>query len=112
SNYLYVGPPAVSGESAGDGFSMGEPMRRMTEDWVEVVGVGDDEKAEIIAGMLNSEGIPAEVEGPALTPFPEELGAFGLHRVMVPTERADEARALIAERERGEGSATEEIGSE
>jgi hypothetical protein len=70
------------------------------EEWVEVAAVGDDEEAEIIAGLLKSEGIPALVEGPATTPFPEDLGAFGMSRVMVPPERGEEAKALIATREK------------
>ena len=69
------------------------------EDWVEIASVGDDEEAELIAGLLESEDIPCEIEGPSLSPWPENLGAFGLSRVMVPPDRADEARALIAERE-------------
>ncbi len=70
------------------------------EDWVEVAAVGDDEEAEIIAGLLESEDIPCEIEGAAATPWPETLGALGLSRVMVPPDRAAEAKALIAEREK------------
>jgi hypothetical protein len=69
------------------------------EDWVEVAAVGDDEEAAIIAGLLESEEIPVEIES-APSPWPENLGALGSSRVMVPPDRADEARALIAERER------------
>ena len=70
-----------------------------SEEWVEVAAVGDDEEAEIIAGLLESEDIPCEIEG-APSPWPENLGALGASRVLVPPDRADEARALIAERER------------
>jgi Putative prokaryotic signal transducing protein len=86
--------------------------RKKAEDWVEVAAVGDDEKAEIIAGLLRSEGIPCEVEGPSRTPLPDNLGAFGLSRVMVPPDRAEEARALIAERERESAGASDEDGSD
>ena len=68
-------------------------------DWVEVAAVGDDDEAEIIAGLLESEDIPCEIEG-APTPWPEDLGALGVSRVMVPPDRAEEARALIAERKK------------
>ena len=68
--------------------------------WVEVAAAGDDEEAEIIAGLLDSEDIPCEIEGPAASPWPENLGALGVSRVMVPAERADEAKALIAERKK------------
>ena len=70
------------------------------EDWVEVAAVGEDDEAEIIAGLLESEDIPCEIEGPSASPWPENLGALGLSRVMVPPDRAAEARALIAEREK------------
>lgn len=70
------------------------------EEWVEVAGVGRDEEAELIAGLLESEGIPAEVEGPSMTPFPEDIGAFGMSRVMVPPDRAEEAKELLARRAR------------
>ena len=70
------------------------------EDWVEVAAAGDDEEAEIIAGLLESEEIPCEIEGPTSTPWPENLGALGVSRVMVPADRAAEAKALIAEREK------------
>jgi Putative prokaryotic signal transducing protein len=66
------------------------------EDWVEVASTGDDEEAVLIAGLLDSEGIPVEIEGPSSTPFPEGIGALGLSRVMVPPDRADEAKAILA----------------
>ena len=48
------------------------------EDWVEVAATGDDEEAVLIAGLLDSEGVPVEIEGPsAATPFPEGIGAMG-----------------------------------
>ncbi len=74
--------------------------KRNDEEWIEIAGVGQDEEAELIAGLLESEGIPCEVEGPSMTPFPEDLGVFGASRVMVPPDRAEEARALIASRRR------------
>lgn len=73
---------------------------RDDEEWMEVASAGDDEEAQLIAGLLQSEGIPCQVEGPALTPFPEDIGAFGTTRVMVPPEHATEARSLIARRRR------------
>ncbi|MGE5414210.1 MAG: DUF2007 domain-containing protein [Syntrophomonadaceae bacterium] len=77
-----------------------EDDENASEDWVEVAAVGEDDEAEIIAGLLESEDIPCEIEGPSASPWPENLGALGLSRVMVPPDRAAEARALIAEREK------------
>ncbi|HEY2797155.1 MAG TPA: DUF2007 domain-containing protein [Thermoanaerobaculia bacterium] len=73
---------------------------RDADDWVEVASVGDDEEAQIIAGLLESEEIPCEIEGADASPWPENLGALGTARVMVPPDRAEEARALITERAR------------
>ncbi len=86
---------------------------RSEPDWVEAASVGDDEEAILIAGFLESQGIPAVVEGPTTTPFPEDLGAFGMSRVMVPPDRAEEARRLLAEkRRRGPRRVGEEPGTE
>ena len=74
-------------------------MAQDDEEWVEVAAVVDDEEAQIIAGLLESEDIPCEVEA-APSPWPENLGALGATRVLVPPDRADEARELIAESER------------
>jgi len=74
-------------------------------EWVDVAAVGNDEEALLMAGFLQSQGIPCEVEGPSpATPLPENLGAFGLSRVMVPPDRAAEARQLLASREGGRES--------
>lgn len=71
-------------------------------EWVAVTSVGNDEEALLIAGFLQSQGIPCEVEGPSAgTPLPENLGAFGMSRIMVPPDRAAEARQLLDSREGG-----------
>jgi hypothetical protein len=67
-------------------------------EWVEVASSGSDEEAALIAGLLESAGIPVQVEGPAASPWPENTGALGISRVMTPADRADEARALISAR--------------
>jgi hypothetical protein len=67
-------------------------------EWVEVASTGSDEEAALIAGLLESAGIPVQVEGPQATPWPENTGAFGVSRVMTPPDRAEEARALLAAR--------------
>jgi hypothetical protein len=75
--------------------------RHREEGWVEVASTGNDEEAELIAGLLSSEEIPNVVEGPSGgSPWPENLGAFGMSRVLVPPDRAGEARSLIERRQR------------
>lgn len=84
-----------------------------SEDWVEVAETGKEELASLIAGLLQSEGIPAQVEGPATHPWPETIGALGTNRITVPPERAAEAREIIASHEKGGGSrATERVESD
>jgi hypothetical protein len=83
--------------------------RSSDPEWVEVAAAGQDEEAELIAGLLRSEEIPCEIEGPGASPWPENLGSLGLSRVLVPPDRAEEARALLAQQERDYGrGATEE----
>ena len=77
-------------------------------EWVEVTSVGNDEEAMLIAGLIQSRGIPTEVEGPSATPLPENLGAFGMSRVMVPPDRADEARRILADQKRDYGSRSDD----
>ena len=75
--------------------------RKGDADWIEVASTGNDEEAELISGLLRSEEIPNVIEGPSGgSPWPENLGAFGMSRVLVPPERADEARALLESRRR------------
>jgi hypothetical protein len=72
-------------------------------EWVEVASVGQDEEAALIAGLLQSCDIPCEVEGPSASPWPENLGALGVSRVMVPPDRAEEARQVLAAQKRAYG---------
>ena len=75
--------------------------RQQDEEWIAVAQTAQDEEASLIAGLLQSRDIPCEVEGPSGgSPWPETIGGFGVSRVMVPPERAAEARELIASRER------------
>jgi hypothetical protein len=82
------------------------------EDWVEVAETGDEELASLIAGLLESEGIPVEIEGPASHPWPENIGALGTSRVTVPPERAGEAREVIRKAEKEGARSTEALSKE
>jgi hypothetical protein len=83
-------------------------------EWVEVASVGNDEEAALIAGLLQSRDVPCEVEGPSASPWPENLGAFGMSRVMVPPDSAEEARRILADQKRvyGSGSRADEEDTE
>lgn len=58
--------------------------------------------AHIIKGLLESEGIPAEVVGDALQGGIGGLPVSGLIRVRVAAELASQALALIADFERAQ----------
>lgn len=57
--------------------------------------VESNEEAALVAGFLNSNGIPAEVESLHVEELPVNLGGLGEVRVRVPADRLDEARALL-----------------
>jgi len=80
-----------------------------SDDWIEVAETGNEELASLIAGLLQSEGIPVEVEGPATHPWPETIGALGTSRVTVPPERAGEARDVIRRAEKDAARSTEAV---
>ena len=56
------GPRAAARDPIGKDSAMADETENEDE-WVEVAAVGDDEEAEIIAGLLESEDIPCEIEG-------------------------------------------------
>ena len=59
----------------------------------------DINEANIVSGMLRSNGIEAHVGGYYLQGGVGDLAAFGFANVHVPDEDVDQARALIAEYE-------------
>lgn len=60
--------------------------------WVEITSVGNDEEARLLAGFLEAEGIPAEVESLRFSMEPVNVGTMSEIRVYVGAE--DEHRAL------------------
>lgn len=75
----------------------------MSEGWPILRTVGTDEEAELIAGYLRSNELPAEVESLLFHQEPVTFGRLGEVRVRVPAERLDEAERLLAEQEAAAG---------
>ena len=71
----------------------------MAEEWEIVKIVGSEEEATIVAGFLQSSGIESEVESLRASEFPADIGDLANVNIRVPSERADEARALLNQRE-------------
>jgi hypothetical protein len=75
---------------------MGDEKRDERE-WGIAKIVESNEEAILIAGFLESNGIPAEVESLHVEELPVNLGGLGEVRVRVPPDRLAEAQALLDE---------------
>ena len=71
----------------------------MAEEWEIVKIVGTEEEATIVVGFLQSSGIESEAESLRASEFPADIGELANVNIRVPAERADEARALLNQRE-------------
>ena len=76
----------------------GEPPRVSHGDWDTVLEVRQVYEAELAAGRLREQGIDARVIDQSYRQEPvPSVRAFANVRVLVPAERATEARALLSE---------------
>jgi hypothetical protein len=71
----------------------------MSEEWEIVKIVGTEEEATVVVGFLQSSGIEAVVESLHASEFPTDIGDLANVNIRVPPERADEAKALLNQRE-------------
>lgn len=100
---ILSGPPAQTGEDAGETSPGGEePVK-----WVRVAIALGPAHAEILRGRLEAEGIPAQVmREPAGGAYGLTVGLLGQTDILVPQEYAAQARELLAgeteENEEGE----------
>jgi hypothetical protein len=72
----------------------------MAESWEILEVLGTEEDAALVCGYLESQGIPCQVESALSHEFPVNVSALGNVRVEVPSGRVEEARRLLAERDR------------
>jgi hypothetical protein len=71
----------------------------MAEEWEIVKIVGTTEEATIVVGFLQSSGIDAEAESLHSSEFPADIGDLANINIRVPGDRAEEAKALLNQRE-------------
>ena len=71
----------------------------MDEDWEIVKIVGTEEEASIVVGFLENSGIEAEAESLAASEFPIDFGDLAQVRIRVPPGQAQDAFALLNQRE-------------
>lgn len=75
----------------------------MTQSFAVVYTAAGRIEADIVKGMLEAAGIPVELsQESAGTVYGLTVGAMGLVEILVPEQRADEAKALIEAMRRGE----------
>lgn len=71
----------------------------MSEEWEIVKIVGTEEEATVVVGFLQSSGIEVVAESLHASEFPTDIGDLANVNIRVPPERADEAKALLNQRE-------------
>jgi hypothetical protein len=74
-------------------------MAETGQEWEIVKIVGTQEEATVVVGFLLNSGIDAEIESLHSSGFPADIGDFSDVRIRVPAGQADEARALLDQRE-------------
>jgi hypothetical protein len=68
--------------------------------WVEIASVGTEDEGSLLAGFLDAEGIPAQVEDVKFNMAPTDFGAMGEIRIYVPAQHEQRAQELLRSRER------------
>ncbi len=79
-------------------------------DWAVVETVGTEEEAALIAGYLDSQGIPTTIESLLFHQEPVNFGGLGEIRIQVPSSRLAEAEQLLAERDAATPEAEDTLG--
>lgn len=68
--------------------------------WVEIASSGTEDEATLLAGFLDAEEIPAQIEDVKFNMEPINFGAMGEIRIYVPKEHEQRAQELLRERNR------------
>ncbi len=68
--------------------------------WVEIASTGTEDEAALLAGFLDAEEIPAQIEDVKFNMEPINFGAMGEIRIYVPKEHEQRAQELLRERNR------------
>lgn len=81
----------------------------LDESWEIVSTVGTDEEANILAGYLRANEVPAQVESLRFHQEPVNFGSLGEVRVRVPMEYREQALRLLSDREVADLSTEAEV---
>lgn len=70
------------------------------EPWALAFTAATEAEAAVVAGFLESQGIPVAIESRSFRQEPVTFGALVQIRVLVPPDQADAAREMLDERDR------------
>ena len=70
-----------------------------TSSWVEITSLPNEEEARLLAGFLENEGIPSQVEAVNSSELPVTFGKLGEIRLYVQQEQQEQAMSLLRSRE-------------
>lgn len=67
--------------------------------WVEIASLPNEDEARLLAGFLENEGIPSQVEAVNSTELPVTFGKLGEIRLYVSTHQQAQATELLRSRD-------------
>ena len=68
--------------------------------WVEIASTGTEDEAKLLAGFLEAEGMPAQIENVKFSMEPINFGTMGDIRVYVASDHEVRAQELLRSRDR------------
>lgn len=71
----------------------------MSDEWKEILVTYDKIEAEIIKDLLESGGISVVLRSSKVTPYPVNVGKMGEIKILVKSSDAEDARAVIENKE-------------
>jgi len=74
-------------------------IKRMSDEWKEILVTYDRIEAEIIKDLLESGGISVVLRSSKVTPYPVNVGKMGEIKILVKSSDAEDARAVIENKE-------------
>jgi hypothetical protein len=74
-------------------------IKRMSDEWKEILVTCDRIEAEIIKDLLESGGISVVLRSSKVTPYPVNVGKMGEIKILVKSSDAEDARAVIENKE-------------
>jgi hypothetical protein len=68
---------------------------KKNEEWVELFSTSTDFEAHLIAGLLKSNGLPAQLKSYRVSQFPFDIGHIGEIKIMVRSADLKKAQEIL-----------------